>query len=176
MELKDSEVCTCWESTCIFSEKEEYGEWILYFRVQNNSCSEERKKKKLRHERGLSRWGACRTSLSFSSCPWKACSISISQFWPLLQAVCQNGRGSLEWDREVTFEREHLSQGNKRKARAKRCNRDGGARWWTVFPLCTHFAWEKATQQPPVPLAGWWMERSPRPSQERPWKRRAWWL
>lgn len=87
----------------------------------------------------------------------------MSQFWPFLQAVCQNGRGSLEWDREVTFEREHLSQGNKRKAKAKWCKRDGAAHWWTVFPICTHFAWEKATQQPPVPLAGWWMERSPSP-------------
>lgn len=67
---------------------------------------------------------------------WKAC--SMSQRRPFLQAVCQKGRGSLEWDGEVTLEREHLSQGNKRKARAKRRNRDGEPRWWTMFSICTH--------------------------------------
>lgn len=61
----------------------------------------------------MSEGGACRTSLSvflpmLDGC--KACSISRRR--PVLQAVCQKERGSLEWGREVTLEREHLSLGN----------------------------------------------------------------
>ncbi len=139
VEFEDREVCTCRESTCIFSEKAGYWErehFTSHYRITHPL---RRGRKKIRHERGMSEGGACRTSLSlFLPMPdsWKAC--SMSRLRPFLQAVCQKGRGSLEWEREVTLEREHLSQGNKRKATAKRRNRDGEPRWWTMFSICTH--------------------------------------
>lgn len=88
---------------------------------------------------------------------------SMSQLWPFLQAVCQKGRGSLEWDREVALEREHLSQGNKRKARAKQRNRIGEPRWWTMFPICTHLHHKRQRSGHQFhQLAGEWSSKPPR--------------
>lgn len=126
-------VCTSRERICLLSKKEEYREKTLYFPVQNNSSSEARQK--IRHKRRGSGGGTAE-HLCLSGRPWEAC--SMSRLRPFLQAVCQGGRGSLEWDREVALKRERLSRGNKRKARAKRRNRDAEPRRWTMFSICTH--------------------------------------